>query len=789
MGNGRSEKMGTAFDKRGLISRGPADADRSRTDPTPSSDLLVPVFTPRQRLVHWFFFAGWVAALALLWWWWLQPAHKLDTFWFVVNSAVLGWVTLMPGYLLLVLGRGRVPNPAISLPPGQRVAMVVTKVPSEPWPMVRRTLVAMLRQPYPHDTWLADEDPSGETVAWCAEHSVSISSRRGCADYHRAEWPRRTRCKEGNLAYFYDHYGYRLYDFVVQLDADHVPDETYLDEMLRPFVDPTVGYVSAPSICDQNAAASWSARSRLYAEGMLHGGLQVGYNGGLAPLCFGSHYAVRTKALQEIGGLGPELAEDHSTTLLMNAHGWRGVHAVNAIAHGDGPETFADLATQEFQWSRSLTTILLRYSPRYLGALSWRLKLQFLFCQSWYALFSIMMAISYTLPLIAIVNNRSMVDVTYLDFMIRYHLVTVVLIAMGFWWRRNGWARPRDARALSWEGAIFLMARWPWSLLGVAAGVANVLSGREANFRITPKGSYTRAKVPFQVMLPYFLLSLVSSWCVLSVDSAAVRGYYIFASINAIFYALVLTIIVGMHWAEAKHSTNGIPGRRVFGALRLGDCNRIMGAAAVLLLALIGVVQRGSQGAEFLLAGADRILGDSSRFSGHKITTTKRVAVEIAQTFGEIKPGVPVTSLRWDIRIPNLDNTLALNGTSGSDSFGSGLPTTGVDDTSQTANDEWSQVYSLQDEPRPATASATPPDASRPIETSRQFRSASLRWPRHQFQLHRSGSGVGRPTIVRFASHAAIAGSAYTRHFLNALGNLLSSSPLPRSGHRHHTKG
>src|SRR6516164_3131299 len=38
---------------------------------------------------------------------------------------------------------------------------------------------------------------------------------------------------------------------------------------------------------------------------MLHGGLQVGYNGSLAPLCFGSHYALRTKALRAIGGLGP----------------------------------------------------------------------------------------------------------------------------------------------------------------------------------------------------------------------------------------------------------------------------------------------------------------------------------------------------------------------------------------------------------------------------------------------------------------------------------------------------
>ena len=38
---------------------------------------------------------------------------------------------------------------------------------------------------------------------------------------------------------------------------------------------------------------------------------------------------------------------------MMNAHGWRGVHALDAIAHGDGPRTFADLVTQEFQWSRS----------------------------------------------------------------------------------------------------------------------------------------------------------------------------------------------------------------------------------------------------------------------------------------------------------------------------------------------------------------------------------------------------------------------------------------------------
>ncbi|MGO7755756.1 N-acetylglucosaminyltransferase, partial [Rhizobium ruizarguesonis] len=80
-----------------------------------------------------------------------------------------------------------------------------------------------------------------------------------------------TRCKEGNLAYFYYHFCYARYDFVAQFDADHVPTPTYLLEVLRPFADPGIGYVSAPSICDENAGASWAARGRLYAEASLHG--------------------------------------------------------------------------------------------------------------------------------------------------------------------------------------------------------------------------------------------------------------------------------------------------------------------------------------------------------------------------------------------------------------------------------------------------------------------------------------------------------------------------------------
>ena len=264
--------------------------------------------------------------------------------------------------------------------------MITTRAPSEPFAIVKHTLESMLAQRYPHDTWLADEAPTEEIYEWCKVHGVQVSTRHNVVEYHRHCWPKRTKCKEGNLAYFYDHYGYREYDFVIQLDADHVPEAGYLEAMLRPFVVNDVGYVSAPSICDKNAGTSWSARGRLYSESVMHGPLQCGYTNGFAPLCIGSHYAVRTSALQEIGGLGPELAEDHTTTLMFNCHGWRGVHAMDAIAHGDGPPTFADCLTQEFQWSRSLMIVLLTILPRYWSRLSYRKRFQFLFSELWYPL-------------------------------------------------------------------------------------------------------------------------------------------------------------------------------------------------------------------------------------------------------------------------------------------------------------------------------------------------------------------------------------------------------------------
>jgi cellulose synthase (UDP-forming) len=493
---------------------------------------------------------AWVGLSAVAWTWWLQPANSTSAATLLISSALLSLEMLvLPLWFFFWIWRMKRPNPALAVPE-LRVAIVVTKAPSEPWVLVRETLEAMLTQdlPFSYDTWLADESPQPETCAWCAEHGVRISTREGVAAYHRPTWPRRTRCKEGNLAYFYDMWGYDLYDVVSQLDADHVPAPDYLAKILVPFHDPVVGYVAAPSMCDRNADRSWSARGRLYTEAVLHGPTQAGHSGGFAPSCIGSHYAVRTSALREIGGVGPELAEDFTTTMMMSAHRWQGVFAVDAEAHGDGPETVADCMTQEFQWSRSMMNVLLGISGRYWSGLSISAKVRLGFCQIWYPLFGLLMLASVMIPVVAIVTRTPLMRISLLGFYIHFGPPTLVLLAAVIWLRNLKWLRPSAAKAISWETALFQVARWPWALLGCVHAVAGRIAGREFSFKVTPKGRSGPAPLPMRVVLPYLLLALASAApSLLQLDPGAAHGYYTLALINVALYTTAAVAIVALH--------------------------------------------------------------------------------------------------------------------------------------------------------------------------------------------------------------------------------------------------
>jgi cellulose synthase/poly-beta-1,6-N-acetylglucosamine synthase-like glycosyltransferase len=518
----------------------------------PQRGTFVPVLRTSDRMLVALMSIGWLTCLVLFWRWWLEPAHRVTWVGLGVNSTVLLYLSVMPVYFMVGVNRLKRVDPRIDVP-GLRVAFVVTRAPSEPWETVRATLVAMLCQRFPHpfDVWLCDESPTEEIRNWCGIYGVQLSTRFEMETYHRATWPRRTRCKEGNLAYFYDHGGYENYDVVAQLDCDHVPEPDYLTEMVRPFADSAIGYVAAPSVCDANAGLSWAARGRLHREATFHGPAQLGHSAGLGPVCIGSHYAVRTNALRDIGGIGPELAEDFSTSFLLNSAGWQGAFAIDAEAHGDGPLTFSAMLVQEFQWSRSLTTVLLGLVPRHLPRLPWKLRLRFLYALIFYVLLAGTTVGGLALAPIAAITGAPWINVNYAVFLLFWWSISVWVLALTLLLRRRGLLRPRRAPILSWENNLYCLTRWPFIAWGVSAAFVQWIRPRQITFKVTPKSVGGMEPLPLRLVMPYVLTNLLLAGSSLYAEHfTKAAGYAFLCLLGATTYTIVALAVPLLHAKE-----------------------------------------------------------------------------------------------------------------------------------------------------------------------------------------------------------------------------------------------
>lgn len=161
-----------------------AEIDRARQSAAARSEMFEPVFTGWNRAAYGLGIACWLAALGYFWLWWAQPVHIVSWPAFLLVTIILAWVTLIPAYFILIFLDARQVRSCAILPEG-RVAMVVTKAPSEPFAVVRKTLLAMLDQKdVEFDVWLADEDPSEETRRWCGQRGVMISTRKGVSEWN-----------------------------------------------------------------------------------------------------------------------------------------------------------------------------------------------------------------------------------------------------------------------------------------------------------------------------------------------------------------------------------------------------------------------------------------------------------------------------------------------------------------------------------------------------------------------------------------------------------------------------
>ena len=229
------------------------------------------------------------------------------------------------------------------------------------------------------------------------------------------------------------------------------------------------------------------------------------------------------------------------------------------------------MITQEFQWSRSLTVVLLKLLPRHIGRMGWWLRMRFLYALLHYVLLAVVMVGGLLLPPIAVISDTPWMRVSYPEFLAQWWFVSVWVLALAWLLKRRGLRRPADAAILSWETLLYALSRWPYIAWGVFAAVVEQVRRRAVSFRATPKELAGPTRLKPAVIAPFVGISVLTSTAALTGElrHTSTVGYVLLCLIASLTYLVVAFAVCVLHAREASRRV-GLPLANVIGAT-VGD--------------------------------------------------------------------------------------------------------------------------------------------------------------------------------------------------------------------------
>lgn len=280
-----------------------------------------------------------VASLRYFAWRITETMNPVAVWFFYVFLAaeLVGFGEIVLFYLTTWRRRIHEPVPAL---PGRTVDVFIPTY-NEPVALLRDTAVCAISMRYPHTTWLLDDGNRPEVRA--------LAEELGCRYLARTD---RSHAKAGNLNHALTH---SSGDFVVTLDADHVPQPDLIDRLLGFFEDPKVAIVQVNqdfyNLDSFQHATDWEDRAAWQQQELFFNVIQPGKDALGAAMYCGSPALLRRSALAEIGGFATEtVTEDMHTGLRLQKRGWEVIYYNRTLARGLAPQTFDAYRTQWHRW-------------------------------------------------------------------------------------------------------------------------------------------------------------------------------------------------------------------------------------------------------------------------------------------------------------------------------------------------------------------------------------------------------------------------------------------------------
>jgi cellulose synthase/poly-beta-1,6-N-acetylglucosamine synthase-like glycosyltransferase len=252
---------------------------------------------------------------------------------------------------------------------GRTVAVLIATF-DEDEDVLRPTVVGSLaiRNDVDPEVWVLDDGGRPWVEEMCRDLGAHYLSRPAP----------RTHAKAGNINHALEHVSA---EFVVTLDADHVPRPELIERMLGHMADPRVAVVQAPQAFynrgfgHPRAADDDPMRNEqsIFFDVICRGKDRHG-----AAFWCGCPSLIRREALMEVGGVATDtVVEDAHTSLKMNARGWRVVYHHEVMALGLAPEEIGAFVVQRGRWARGSLQMLRLDTPLFKRGLTWRQRIEY----------------------------------------------------------------------------------------------------------------------------------------------------------------------------------------------------------------------------------------------------------------------------------------------------------------------------------------------------------------------------------------------------------------------------
>jgi cellulose synthase (UDP-forming) len=382
-------------------------------------------------------------------------------------------------------------------PKGLQVDVFITNF-DEPLEVLRRTAIGARAIKYPHRTFMLDDGKRDEVKAMADALGIGYIRREG-----------NEHAKAGNL-----NNALKVTDgeFILQLDADHVPLPNILDRLLGYFGDERVAFVQSPQdfyntdsfthVVNEEGRSLWEENRIFFSL------LQPGKDTWNAAFFCGSCGVLRRTAFDQIGGFSTKtITEDMETSIVLHGRGWKSVYHGETLAYGLAPSSAFAYHVQRLRWGQGSMQILRKLNPLFYPGLTIPQRLAYLSSTATY-LDGVQKLIFYLAPVVFFLTGWLPVNVTNAQLVTRlvpYVLLTIISFEMLS--RGTGWILISER---------YNMAKF-WTYIRACSGF---FAKKPLKFNVTPKGT---GEVPFETYAPQLFLLILS---VASVIWATFASYY-----------------------------------------------------------------------------------------------------------------------------------------------------------------------------------------------------------------------------------------------------------------------